>query len=135
MQESLLNDEHDEMDDIPSNMDFDLEEVFLQQMYRTINITLGAIISYIGSSTFDDLSEDQKDYVFEYVIDTWAMMLPPPVDDMWSKQVSLLALTQQIRNLAEQKREKQKKSAERDGPLKKIYEQLGWDFNEGEING
>lgn len=122
--------DEDELDDFPLNMGEDLEQVFLQQMYRTINITLGALIQYIGSNTFDDLSEDQKDYVFEYVVDSWAMVLPPPLDDMWSKQISLLALTQQIRKLAEQKRAKQKAPKPED-PMKKIYAQLGWDY-EGE---
>lgn len=120
----------DEDDDFPSSMNEDLEQVLLQQMYRTINITLGALISYVGSNTFDNLSEYQKDYVFEYVVDTWAMMLPPPMDEMWEKQISLLALTQQIRKLAEQKRAKQKEPKPED-PMKKIYAQLGWDF-EGE---
>lgn len=108
----------------------DLEQIFVQQMYRTMNITLGAIIAYLNTDVFDELTDDQKDYVFEYVIDSWAMVLPPPLDDMWEKQIQLLALTQQIRNLAEQKRNAQPRSSDTEDRMRVIYSQLGWDYDD-----
>jgi hypothetical protein len=121
----------DDENDDDSLSEEELENLFLQQMQRTVNITLGAIIAYINSDVFDELSEDQKDYVFEYVIDSWAMLLPFPVDAMWQKQIQLLALTQQIRKLAEQKR--QQSTVSKEETMKIIYDQLGWDFEKGEF--
>lgn len=127
---SDYEEDYDEDEDFEFPSEVDIEQVFVQQMYRTMNITLGAIIAYLNTDVFDELTEDQKDYVFEYVIDSWAMILPPPLDDMWDKQIQLLALTQQIRNLAEQKRAQQTRPSEREERMKVIYSQLGWDFDD-----
>ncbi|MCA1806501.1 MAG: hypothetical protein LC687_01350 [Actinobacteria bacterium] len=123
------SDEYDEYDGYDEDELFpvDLEQVFLQQMYRAMNITIGALIAYLGSDTFDDLDDDQRDYVFEYVIESWSMVLPPPLDDMWDKQIQLLALTQQIRTVAEQK-EKRSEAFDKESRMKKIYSQLGWEY-------
>lgn len=127
-----MRDDYEEDFELPENLD--LEQMFIQQTYRMMNITLGALISYINSSTFDDLSEDRRDYVFDYVLRSWALVLPPPLDDMWEKQIQLLVLTQQIRNLAEQKRAEKFQVIEQDERMKVIYSQLGWNFDTGDKN-
>jgi len=117
-------DELEEDELFPEN----IEQVFLQQMHRTINITLGALLSYLNSEVFEDLTDEQRDYVFEYVAESWAMVLPPPIDDVWEKQIQLLTLTQQIQDVAEQKFTKAQ-SWNHEAQMKAIYEQLGWDFD------
>lgn len=120
----------DEDDDEEVDMSFaDVHEELLQQVRRSITITLGALIAYLNSDIFEELTDVQRDYVFEYVIDTWSLILPQPIDEMWDRQVVLLAFTQQLRAVAEQKARAPAEQKERDDRMRLIYKQLGWDFD------
>lgn len=120
----------EEDDDEEVDMSFaDVHEELLQQVRRSITITLGALIAYLNSDIFEELTDVQRDYVFEYVIDTWSLILPQPIDEMWDRQVVLLAFTQQLRAVAEQKARAPAEQKERDDRMRLIYKQLGWDFD------
>ena len=118
----------------------EVQQVFIQQAYQAIHITLGALISYLNSVTFEEFSEEERDTIFNHVINTWSMILPSPVDEMWDKQILLLSFTQQLQNVVHSKQEeenenkaaprkqpKPSKDASLDARLEYIFNQLGWE--------
>lgn len=104
----------------------DAYNAFLKQSERAIRITLGSLIHYLDSDVFEEFTEEQRDHVFETVIETWGSLLPPPIEQMWYKHIAFLSLDQTLRAIAQQKAE-QEYIKGNDPVMDGIFEQLGWD--------
>ena len=103
----------------------ELFEEYIKRAKQVINITIGALGSYLNGEQFSDMTEDQKDAVFAYVVEAWGSLLPPPAEKLWWDQLSFLALDQHLKNIEQMKVKELTKET-----LEGIYSQLGWEFKD-----